>query len=177
MKLIRDYARLLIFAAGILIGVQIPNFVDQYAKRISAHYAEAENNFSGYRQTADRNFGGDVAALLEHYAASRDSVFKSDAENVRRIYEREQAFARESNALKASLFKRLFHVAFYADGVVLKETIAEFSYTVPLNADAIVCGLALGLLLSLLFDMLVKGIAGLCGVAVGKGPQTTVRPC
>ena len=155
MKLIKDYLRLIIFSAGILIGVQVPNFVDQYTKRISAHYIEAKMNFSGYQQTADKHFGGNVDTLLEHYAASPDTVFKDDAKNIKRIYQRQEGFLAELKALDVSLFKKIFHVLFYADNEVLKETLTEFSYTVPLNHEAIICGLSLGLTLSLLFELAV----------------------
>jgi len=65
-----DYLRLVLFAIGLLAGVQTPGFIDQYAKRVSAHQIEVAQNFSGFQQTADRYFGGSVEALLAHHAAS-----------------------------------------------------------------------------------------------------------
>ena len=175
MKLIKDYLRLIIFSVGILIGVQVPNFIDQYAKRISAHYIEAKMNFSGYQQTADKHFGGNVEALLEHYISSPDTVFKDDAKNIKQIYKRQQGFFAELKALDASLFRKIFHVIFYADNEVLKETITEFSYTVPLNHEAIICGLLLGLTLSLIFDLAVFTIGKLYFAAFGSRTGLMVR--
>lgn len=155
MKLFKDYFRLIIFATGILIGVQVPNFIDQYTKRISAHFLEAKTNFSGYQKTADKHFGGSVEALLNHYASSDDSVFKDDARNVKYIYTRMKDLSVELKALDTPLFKRIFHVMFYSNNEVLKETFVEYSATVPLNHEAIICGLVLGLFLSLTFDFLL----------------------
>ena len=175
MKLIKDYARLIIFSAGILIGVQVPNFVDQYTKRVSAHYLEAKMNFSGYQQTADKHFGGNIEALLNHYASSPDLVFKDDANNIKQIYNRQQGFLAELKALDASLFKKIFHVMVYADNAVLRETITEFSYTVPLNHEAIICGLLLGLTLSVIFELVVFALRKLYYAAFGRKTGLMVR--
>ena len=168
MKLFKDYARLIIFAGGILIGVQVPNFIDQYAKRISAHYLEAKANFSGYQNTVHKHFGGSVDALLDHYESSNDTVFEEDAKNIKYIYHRIQGFSSELKALDQSLLKRIFHVAFHSDQEVLEKTYHEYSYTVPLNQEAIVCGLVLGLISSIVFEFLFFGIIKICLVGLNK---------
>ncbi len=155
MRVIKDYARLVLFTTGILVGVQLPGFIDQYAKRISAHYLEAKTNFQGYEATAAKHFDGNVAALLQHYETSQDRVFKDDVKTIRNIYSRIQIFSDELKALEGSIVKRVFHVAFYADKSVLDETFAEYAYTVPLTFDAILCGLVSGLAISLWFDLLL----------------------
>jgi len=158
MRFFRDYARLIAFAAGILVGVQIPNFIDQYAKRISAHYSEARTNFVGYQDTADKHFGGNVEALIAHYEKSKDAVFQDDARNISRIYKRIQEFADELKALEASLFAQIFHVAFRANPEALQETFSEYSSTVPLNREAVACALAVGLAASLALEFLLYGL-------------------
>jgi hypothetical protein len=163
MSVFKDYARLVLFTAGILVGVQIPGFIDQYAKRISAHHMEAKANFQGYETTAINHFNGDVEALLHHYETSPDLVFKDDAETIKKIYRRIQMFSNELHILEVSLFKRIVHVAFDADKAVLEETFSEYSYTVPLNHEAILCGLALGLAASLVFDFLLFGLIRIGG--------------
>jgi hypothetical protein len=175
MKLFKDYFRLIIFATGILIGVQVPNFIDQYTKRISAHYLEAKTNFSGYQQTADKHFGGSVEALLDHYTSSADNVFKDDAKNIKYIYFRLKDFSTELKALDTSLFKRIFHVIFYSNNEVLKETLIEYSSTVPLNHEAIICGLILGLSLSLIFEFLLFLLVKIYYKIFGIGIKTRAR--
>jgi Protein of unknown function (DUF2937) len=161
MRIFRDYARLMLFAAGMLIGVQVPNFIDQYAKRISAHHLEAKANFAGYQDTAAKHFGADVEALLKHYESSEDAVFRDDARHLRQIHARVLMFAAELKALDAALWKRIWHVAFFADPAVRDETLAEYTYTVPLNPEAIGCGLALGLASALVFEIVFFGLIGL----------------
>lgn len=158
-----------------LIGVQVPNFIDQYAKRISAHYLEAKANFSGYQNTADKHFGGSVDALLDHYEFSNDTVFEDDSKNIKYIYHRIQDFSSELKSLNKSLLKKIFHVAFHSDQQVFEETYHEYSYTVPLNEKAIVCGLLLGLISSLVFEFLFFGIMKICLTGHNKHLKAAVR--
>lgn len=44
-----SYLRLVLFAAGLLIGVQVPGFINDYAKRVEAHLIEAQTGLSGFR--------------------------------------------------------------------------------------------------------------------------------
>ena len=81
INLLKAYIRFAIFATGILIGIQVPSFVDQYAKRIDAHYQEVSFNISGFQKTANSLFGGDLEALIAYYDGSNDTVFRSDSES------------------------------------------------------------------------------------------------
>ncbi|MGY2498465.1 DUF2937 family protein, partial [Klebsiella pneumoniae] len=40
--MLRSYLRLTLFAFGLLLGVQVPGFVDDYAKRVEAHRLESQ---------------------------------------------------------------------------------------------------------------------------------------
>jgi hypothetical protein len=45
--MVAGYVRLIVFAFGLLVGVQVPSFVDQYAKRVSAHSDRGRQQLSG----------------------------------------------------------------------------------------------------------------------------------
>ena len=153
MRLLKEYTIRLLFTAGILFGVQVPNFIDQYTQKVSAHYLEATENFSGFQATADKFHGGSVKALIERHENSNDPVFQSEAGPIKKLHSRIQAFSLELKALNTNLFGKIFHVAFKSDRSVFKETVSEYSATVPLNTDAIICGLLLGLVSALMCDI------------------------
>jgi hypothetical protein len=155
--MLRGYVRLVVFAFGLLVGVQVPGFVDQYAKRVSAHYIEATRNFSDFQRTADQYFGGSVAALIAHHSAAADPVFRDEARNIAAIYARVSMLKAELDALSGPLPARLVHLIFRPNREILNETIAAYSYTVPLNQDAILCGLTVGLLLAIIVESLLFG--------------------
>jgi hypothetical protein len=163
---LRAYLRLVLFALGLLIGVQAPGFVDQYSKRVSAHYIEAQKNFAGFQRTADLYFGGSIEALIAHHESSSDAVFKDEAKTVAAIYVRLKKLALEANAMNRPLYSRIFHVAYYPDEEILHETLAAYSYTVPLNQQAILCGLIGASLLAVLVESILIGLLGLGRLAM-----------
>jgi hypothetical protein len=151
-----DYLRLILFAAGLLAGVQVPGFIDQYAKRVSAHQIEVETDFRGFQETADHYFAGSVEALIAHHAASSDPPFREEGAAIQAMYQRLLALRAELAALHAPLIAQLLHVALRANREILAETRTAYSYTVPLNPTAIACGVAAGTLLALGIEALLR---------------------
>jgi hypothetical protein len=49
MGMLYRYLSIAIAGAAILIGIQIPNFVDQYEKRLDAHVIEVTTNMRGFQ--------------------------------------------------------------------------------------------------------------------------------
>lgn len=157
----RDYIRLLVFALGLLVGVQLPGFVDQYGKRVDAHYQEARINFAGFQATADRHFNGDVEAMIQHHLASGDVVFQEDGASIGKIWQRLQMLGAELAAMQKPFPQRAFHALFQANAELMAETRLNYSYVVPLNQEAVIAGVSMGLLLALLIEGLLIGIARL----------------
>ncbi len=156
--MLANYVRLILFAVGLLVGVQVPGFVDQYAKRVSAHQIEATVNFRGFQETADKYFNGDVEALITHHAGSDDLAFKDEGRTIRTIYDRVKMLTAELAALRGPLIAQIFHVATGANRDILAETRTEYAYTVPLSPAAIASGVVIGTVLALSLEGLVQGI-------------------
>ena len=167
----RAYLRLVCFAFGLLIGVQVPSLIDQYAKRVDAHRIEADKNFSGFRLIAEQMFHGNVDALIAHHRLSGDPVFKREAGTIEANYSRLQMLEQEWQALQGSLVHKLLHVALKPNRELLKETLDAYSYTVPLNAAAILCGLLAALLASLLVELLWLGTGRVAQRVVAGRPR------
>ena len=95
-----SYLRLVLFAAGLLIGVQVPGFINDYAKRVEAHLIEAQTGLSGFQNTANQFFKGDMQALVAHYRASEDPVFRSDADSLGTLLTRQVALDKQFQAMQ-----------------------------------------------------------------------------
>ena len=162
--LLKTYSRLFIFACGLLLGIQVPNFVDQYERRIDAHYLEVSANISGFKSTADLLFSGDMEALITYYAKSNDLVFESDAQSIRGIVDRYNRISNEQEALSRNILTAAMHVLLYADDEFLDETFEQYGYTVPLNMLAVEWGLAIALLLTIAIDLGLFGCVKCAGL-------------
>ncbi|WP_371195494.1 DUF2937 family protein [Glaciecola sp. SC05] len=145
--------RLIVFAVVVLIGVQIPGFVGQYQSLVNAHLSEAKQNLSGFQQTAQRYFLGDIDKLITHYRQSQDQVFVSDAENIQAIVDRVSLLNVEALALQQHPLMATLHVSQQVNSPLFIETLEGYQWAVPLNSQALFWGLGFAILLILLFDI------------------------
>ncbi|GAA4650631.1 DUF2937 family protein [Kistimonas scapharcae] len=162
--MIRGYFRLLLFSVCLLTGIQIPGFIDQYQKRIDAHFKEATNNMSGFQATADQFFEGSMQALINHYQSSPDPVFTHDADSVRQIYDRYLMLEREQAALSQPWYRVALHVASRYGNEFFNETLSSFSHTIPMTWQAISWGVALAFLVTIICESLLITFLQLIGV-------------
>jgi DUF2937 family protein len=150
--MLSHYLRLIVFAFGLLVGVQVPGFVDQYAKRVSAHQIEAVRALSGFQETANTYYAGSIEALIAHHTASADLAFQDEAKSIRQLFDRVTVLNAELAALRGSLAGRIAHVALRSNREIFAETRTAYSYTVPLDPPAIASGIIIGALLALAVD-------------------------
>ena len=167
----RSYLRLALFARGLLVGVQVPGFIDDYSKRVEAHRIESEQGLKGFRETAKRFFKGDLVALVGHYQASADPVMRSDAQSLGTLVERSTFLERESKAMQGPWYGQVWHLATAADHELLEETFAAYRYQVLLAPEAIAWGIACAMLLA----WLLESLALLVGMLFGVGRSQKVQ--
>src|SRR5437868_11359012 len=101
-----SYLRLVLFSIGLLIGVQVPGFISDYAKRVEAHLIEAQTGLSGFQGTAIQFFKGDMQALVAHYRASEDPIFRSDADSLSTLLTRQLALDKQFQAMQGPWYIR-----------------------------------------------------------------------
>ena len=140
MGTIYRYLLILIACGALLLGIQIPNFVDQYEKRLDAHLSEVKNNLQGYQDIADRLYGGSLATLIAKHEQSDDETFKQEARPIANIFHRYERFAREQAALATGLAGKIAYLVTGGDRELIAETFRDYSFTIPLNASAVVAG-------------------------------------
>jgi hypothetical protein len=134
------YTLILIACAALLVGIQIPNFVDQYQKRLDAHLSEVKNNLQGYQDIANRLYGGSLAALIAKHQQSTDPAFRQEAQPLANIVQRYDHFAKELTALATGLPGKIAHIVTQGDRELLDETYNNYSFAVPLNETAVTTG-------------------------------------
>ena len=170
------YRYLMIFVAciSLLLGLQIPNFVDQYQKRVDAHLREVSVNLQPFQDIAIKYFGGDMNKLIELHRNSSEKAFQEEGAAIEKMLARKLRFETDLSALNTSLPLKALHVLLHGDKELLDEALAQYSYAVPLNQDALVFGAcaALGILL------LVELLLALVRLAVNRisRPANTSTP-
>lgn len=161
--MLRSYIRMVLFALGLMVAVQVPGFVKDYAQRVDAHRIEATQALQGFKDTSGQFFKGDLNALVAYYRGSADPVFQRDADNIERLLRRAQLFENEWQALQGTWYQRAWHMVTAPNHELLQETYENYRYQVVLEPEAIGWGLAGGLVLAWIAEVILASIAALAG--------------
>ncbi len=154
-RVLHRYVTLIAACAALLIGIQVPSFVDQYAKRVDAHLREVTVNFEPYQTIANKYFYGNIQKLIDLHRKSGEKSFQEEGSAIEKMYLRKQRFDAEKTALDTILPYQFIHILFDPDREILDETLAQYSYNVPLNREAIVMGVALAVAMLLALELLL----------------------
>src|SRR5664279_2403036 len=97
------YLIVVVACISLLFGLQIPNIVDQYQKRVDAHLREVTINLQPFQDIAAKYFGGDMNKLIELHRASGEQAFQEEGAAIEKLLERKVRFEADLAALRASL--------------------------------------------------------------------------
>ena len=171
-EIFHRYLMIVVACIALLVGLQLPNLADQYEKRVDAHLREVTINFQPYQKIADKYFSGSIEKLIEFHRQSGQKPFQEEGAAVEKMYQRKLRFEAEMSALKTSLPYRIVHILFNSDQEMMGETLSQYSYTVPLNQDALVVGAAIAATVLLTLELLLavtRLVARLVFRAQGEG--------
>lgn len=160
MKTIAQYLRLILFLAGILAGIQIPNFMDAYHKSLIAHFNESDKSLNPFKQDADKYFNGNLKALIIHYKSNKDPVFTEGGKSIEFIYQRNILLKKALLNFNKSFLSGFIHVFIKPVEDIKKEVIKNYSYGVKLDKKSIISGLVSGTFLAGIPEFLLMIIIG-----------------
>ncbi|MDP4028616.1 MAG: DUF2937 family protein [Gallionella sp.] len=154
MSILYRYLMIIVACVSLLIGVQIPSFVDQYQKRVDAHLREVTINLQPFQEIANTYFGGNLDKLIELNLRANAKPLQEQGAAIALMVKRKSRFEADMAALQTSLPMKALHVLFNGDREMIDEALGQYSYTVPLNQDALLFGAAVSLLILLILELL-----------------------
>jgi hypothetical protein len=158
------YMMIVVACVALLIGLQVPNFVDQYQKRVDAHLREVTINLLPFQALADKYFSGDMDKLVALHRSSGEKPFQEEGSALEQMMQRKLRFEADLAALNVNLVRRVWHVLVQPDTELFEETLVQYSYALPLKQDALT--FAAGFVLSIL--LLVESLLALVRFALRR---------
>lgn len=149
------YLLIVIACIALLLGLQVPNFVDQYQKRVDAHLREVTVNLQPFQDIAAKYFGGDMNKLIELHRNSGEKPFQDEGAAIEKMVQRKLRFEADLAALQVSLPMKALHVLLDGDREMIDEALGQYTYAVPLNQDALLFGGGVALTILLLVELLL----------------------
>lgn len=147
------YVRLAAFMLAVLVGVQVPGFIQQYEQALHAHLAEVRHNLAPFLGDANRHTGGDLKALIARYLANSDSAIRDGGDSLKGMVERETYLSNHAQQLAGQGVTRAWYSLVEHDVQIFEQVRAGYDYRVPLELSAIIWGVSCGILLLLLLDL------------------------
>lgn len=154
-EIFHRYLMIVVACIALLMGLQLPSLADQYEKRVDAHLREVTINFRPFQAIADQYFSGDIEKLIELHRQSGEKPFQEEGIAVEKMYQRKLRFTAEMDAMRTSMPHRIVHILFDGDQEMMGETLSQYSYTVPLNQDALVVGSVIATIVLLVLELLL----------------------
>ena len=96
MNVLHRYLAVVVAGISLLFGIQIPNFVDQYEKRLDAHLLEVTKNIRPYQDIADKYHGGRIEELIDFHRKSGNRTFQEEGIAIENMYKRKIRFDNDS---------------------------------------------------------------------------------
>lgn len=154
-SLLRRYSLKLIFVSSLLLGIQLPSFLQQYETRLHAHLMEAEQQLTKYQALADLFFSGDISALIAKHKQSTVPLFAAESIIIEDLVVRVSELQAQQKALQANLVGRLFFLSSQFNKPLFTETEANYNAEIVLNRDAVTVGIVFSLFFTLFVEIIL----------------------
>ncbi len=154
MRFILRSMLILIACGALLVGVQVPSFVDQYDKRLDAHLIEARRSLKPFQEIADKLHKGSLDALIAKHEWSTDGTFQAEAQAIIKLRERVIYLEKQDRALSTSLPRQVIQLARSPDKEIFEETRMNYSFGILLDSTAVIFGFIFTLLVVIPLELL-----------------------
>lgn len=148
MNVFSDLIDKFLFASGLLLGAQLPNFLAQYKQRLAGHADEAAMQLRDYTTLAEKYHSGDMTALINAHLENDSPLFRAEGELIQKLVDRSAYLADRVAALSGDLATIVEDVVLHLDYTIAEATLRELTYAFPLTTGTLVCGASLALLFS-----------------------------
>ena len=181
MRILTGFIDRLVFAAGVIVFLQLPHFIDQYTQRVGGFYDAERAHLEKYQAIADQNFGGSLDALIEEFKTSSNNAVRQTGEQVATTRETMARLRSGLDRLESSdLLQKITYLATHLDYELAKSTLRVFQPGAPFSLGAFVSGVIGGMLFSLLFHVALRLFAYIftggknCMLKLGKYNKTGI---
>ncbi len=173
MRIVTGLLDRLLFAVGLIVFMQVPQFIDHYTQRFGGYHQALSDSVAQYQRSADAHYNGDLRMMIHEFEvadapAMRDMGRKMDGERIRLDQMTEGLQILENGGLAA----KFAYLAQDLDVPLARATLDAYRPGLPMTIDAAICGLIGGILASALFNLLTWPLRRV--FARRRGPMTSV---
>ena len=157
MTFINGLLQRLLFTFGVILFMQLPQFIDHYSQQLSGYYLAQQNQLKQFQLIADSNFNGQLNKLVIDFRESPAPAVQQVGKQVLTLQQSVPALAADLTMLtEGNYAHKLIYFLTRIDRTLAENTLSIFTPGIPLSQAAIVTGLIGGIVLNLLWLFSLK---------------------
>ncbi|MFT5635635.1 MAG: hypothetical protein ACI89T_001089 [Cognaticolwellia sp.] len=129
------------FTVTFILGVQLPEFMQQYQQRLAGHLAESSSQLDQFEVIALQHFDGSLMTMITHYKENTEASIISTGELIERLSVRVDYLASHLEQItQPDYLNRVYQFIWHLDQQIAQGTAEHFSMAIPLELNAIATG-------------------------------------
>ncbi|MDZ7777948.1 MAG: DUF2937 family protein [Bacteroidales bacterium] len=158
MKILLRFLDRIFFAAGVILFLQLPNFIDQYTQRYGGYYEAQQEQLENYGDIAAKYFDGDINRMVDSFKEEGNNpAIKETGRQLEETLNRIEELREGRQVLEeGTLLRKIGYIVLHPNWRLLSGTWSAYKPGMPFTMDALLSGIAGGLLFGALFSLLRK---------------------
>ncbi|SGY97224.1 DUF2937 family protein [Moritella viscosa] len=157
MTFIHGLLQRLLFTIGVMLFMQLPQFIDHYSQQLSGYYLAQQNQLQQFQLIADTNFNGQLDTLITDFKSSPAPAVQQIGKQVLTLQLSLPKLATDLEILtEGSYINKLTYFVTRIDSQLAENTLSLFTPGIPLSQAAILTGLIGGTTLNLFWLFSLK---------------------
>ena len=158
-----------LFTLTFILGLQLPEFIQQYSQRLSGHLNEALSQLSDYQVIADRHFEGKLTLMIDKYLTNSEPSINETAHIISKVSDRVTDLQGHlANLQDTEYVKRVFYFVTEFDESMAQATIQQYQLSIPLSLPALISGVLFALCIVLFTHFSLSASKSVCRKAFNK---------
>lgn len=149
------------FTLTFILGVQLPEFMQQYQQRLAGQLAEASAQLNQFENIAQQHFDGSLITMITRYKDNTEASIISTGELIERLSVRVEYLASHLTQItQADYLQSVYQFIWHLDQEIARGTAEHFSMAIPLELTAMATGATLAIGALLLKELMLLTIKG-----------------
>jgi len=171
-----------LFTLTFILGLQLPEFIQQYSQRLSGHLNEALLQLGDYQEIADRHFDGNLKLMVDKYLTNSEASINETAHVISKVTERVKDLQSHlTNLQDAEYINRVFYFITEFDESMAQATIQQYQLAIPLSLSALISGTLFALCIVIFIHLCLRTSKSVCRKAFKKkvkaeSKQNIIKP-
>lgn len=141
LRIINNIIDRCLFTVTFILGVQLPEFINQYLQRLSGHLNEAKLQLSQFDAIAQSHYQGDIALMVNSYKTNNDPVIVDTGIVIEQLVARVNYLENHFSSLfNNDYISQIQYFIFNADLQIMQQTAKIYSLAIPLEINALATG-------------------------------------